>query len=114
MRVLRDHKAAIRWSLDDLKEIRPSICMHHILLEDGYKLSVEAQRRMNPTMKEVFRKEVLKWLDVGVIYPFFNNLCVSPIQIVPKKGGMTPKRIENNVLPPSRTMTGWRICIDYK
>ena len=78
MRVLRDHKAAIRWSLDDLKEIRPSICMHRILLEDGYKLSVEAQRRMNPTMKEVFRKEVLKWLDVGGNLPNFRQPMCKP------------------------------------
>ena len=44
------------------------MCMHQILLEDGYKSTVEAQRRLNPTMKEVVRKEVLKWLDEEVIY----------------------------------------------
>ena len=63
LRMLRDHKNAIEWSLDDLKGIRPFMCMHWILLEDGHKPSVEAQRRLNPTMKEVVRKEVLKWLD---------------------------------------------------
>ena len=63
LRVLRDHKDAIGWSLADLKGIRPSMCMHRILLEDGHKPSLEAQRRLNPTMKEVVRKEVLKWLD---------------------------------------------------
>ena len=68
LRVLRDHKDAICWSLADLKGIRPSMCMHRILLEDGHKPTVEAQRRLNPTMKEVARKEVLKWLDAGVIY----------------------------------------------
>ena len=52
LRVLRDHKHALGWSLADLKGIRPSMCMHRILLEDGYKPSVEAQRRLNPTMKE--------------------------------------------------------------
>ena len=60
LRVLRDHKHALGWSLADLKGIRPSMCMHRILLEDGHKPSVEAQRRLNPTMKEVVRKEVLK------------------------------------------------------
>ena len=55
LRVLRDHKNAIGWSLADLKGIRPSMCMHQILLEDGQKLLVEAQRRLNPTMKEVVR-----------------------------------------------------------
>ena len=56
LRVLRDHKDAIGWSLADLKGIRPSMCMHRILLEDGHKPSVEAQRRLNLKMKEVVRK----------------------------------------------------------
>ena len=114
LRVLRDHKAAIRWSLADLKGIRPAMCMHCILLEDGYKLSVEAQRRLNPTMKEIVRKEVLKWLDAWVIYPISDSPWVSPVQVVPKKGGMIVIRTENDVLLPSRTVTGWRICIDYR
>ena len=88
--------------------------MHRILLEDGYKLSVEAQRRLHPTMKEVVRKEVLKWLDARVIYLISDSPWVSLIQIVPKKGGMTVVRIENNMLLPSRTVTGWRICNYYR
>ena len=44
LRVLRDHKNAIKWSLDNLKGILPSICKHRILLENGHKPSVEAQR----------------------------------------------------------------------
>ena len=87
LRMLRDHKDAIGWSLADLKGISPSMCMHRILLEDGHKPSVEAQRRLNPTMKEVVHKEVLKWLDVGVIYPLSDSTWVSPVQVVPKKGG---------------------------
>ena len=89
------------------------MCMHQILLEDGHKPSMEAQRRLNPTMKAVVRKEVLKWLDVRVIYPISDNACVSPVQVMPKKGGTTVIRTENNTLLPSRTVTGWRICIDY-
>ena len=85
LRVLRDHKHALGWSLADLKRIRPSMCMHRILLEDGHKPSVEAQRRLNPTMKEVVRKEVLKWLDTGVIYPISDSAWVSPVQVVPKR-----------------------------
>ena len=113
LRVLRDHKNAIMWSLADLKGIHPSMCMHQILLEDGHKPSVEAQRRLNPTKKEVVRKEVLKWLDAGVIFPIFYSSWVSPLQVVTKKGGTTMIRNESNVLLPSRTVTGWRICIDY-
>ena len=114
LRVLRDHKDVLGWSLGDLKGIRPSMCMLRILLEDGHKPSVEAQRRLNPTMKEVVRKEVLKWLDVRVFYPIFDSAWVSPVQVVPKKGGTTVIKIENNILLPSRTVTGWRICIDYR
>ena len=114
LRVLRDQKQALGWSLADLKGIRPSMCMHRILLEDGHKPSVEAQRRLNPTMKEVVRKEVLKWLDIGVIYPISDSAWVSPVQVVPKKGGTTVIKTENNILLPSRTVTGWRICIDYR
>ena len=55
------------------------MCMHRILLEDGHNPSVEAQRRLNPTMKEVVRKEVLKWLDAGVIYPISDSAWVSPV-----------------------------------
>ena len=77
LRVLRGHKNVLGWSLTDLKGIRPSMCMHRILLEDGHKPSVEAHRRLNPTMKEVVRKEVLKWLDTGVIYPISDSAWVS-------------------------------------
>ena len=77
--MLKDHKNAIGWSLDDLKGTRPSMCMHRILLEDGNKPSVEAHIRLYPTMKEVVRKEVLKWLDAGVIYPISNSTWVSPV-----------------------------------
>ena len=73
LRVLRDHKNTLAWSLADLKGIRPSMCMHRILLEYGHKPSVEAQRRLNPAMKEVVHKEVLKWLDAGVIYLISDN-----------------------------------------
>ena len=65
-------------------------------------------------MKGVVRKEVLKWLDAGVIYHISDNSWVSPVQVVPKKGGTTMIRTENNALLPCRTVTRWRICIDYR
>ena len=114
LRVLKDHKNALSWSLADLKGICPSMCMHQILLEDGHKPSVEAQRRLNPTMKEVVRKEELKWLDAGVIYPISDSAWVSSVKVVPKKGGTTVIKTEKNTLLPSRTVTGRRICIDYR
>ena len=65
-------------------------------------------------MKEVVRKKVLKWLDVGVIYPIFDSSWVSPVQVVPKKGGTTVVKNENNELLPTRTVIGWKFCIDYQ
>ena len=75
---------------------------------------IDVQRRLNPIMKEVVRKEVLKWLDAGVIYPIFDSLWVSPVQVVPKKGGTIVIRTESNALLPFGTVIEWRICIDYK
>ena len=62
--------------------------MHRILLEEDNKPTVNAQRCLNPSMKEVVRKKVLKWLDAGVIYPIFDSSWVSPVQVVPKKEGL--------------------------
>ena len=112
--ILRKYKEEIAWSIEDLKGISPSICMHKILLEDNAKTSIEHQRRLNPVMKEVVRKEVLKWLNAGFIYAISDSSWVSPMHVVPKKGGFTVIRNEKNELIPTRTVTGWRVCIDYR
>ena len=65
-------------------------------------------------MQEVVKKEVIKLLDAGLIYPISDSLWVSPIQVVPKKGGMTVVTNEKNEMIPMRTVTGWRVCIDYQ
>ena len=88
--------------------------MHKILLEDNAKTSIEHQIRLNPVMKEVVRKEVLKWLNASFIYAISNSPWVSPVHVVPKKGGFTVIRNEKNELIPTRTTTGWRVCIDYR
>ena len=114
LRSLRKYKEAIAWSIEDLKGISPSICLHKILLNDDAKTSVEHQRRLNPVMQDVVRKEVLKWLNAGFIYAISDSPWVSPFHVVPKKGGFTVIRNEMNELIPTRTMTGWRVCIDYR
>ena len=111
---LKKYKEAIAWSMEDLKRINQSIFMHKILMEENAKPSIEHQRRLNPVMKEVVRKEVLKWLNAGFIYAISNSPWVSPIHVVPKKGGFTVIRNERNELIPTRTMIGSRVCIDYK
>lgn len=106
LRVFREHKTATG--------ISPSLCMHKILMEDDYKASIEHQHRLNSTMQEVVRKEILKLLVAGIIYPISDSHWVSPVQVVPKKRGITVVPNENNELIPTRTVTGWRVCIDYR
>ena len=88
--------------------------MHKILLNDDARTSIEHQRRLNPVMKDVVRKEVLKWLNVGFIYTISYSSWVSPVHVVPKKGGFTMIINEKNELIPTRTVTGCRVCIDYR
>ena len=65
-------------------------------------------------MREVVKTEVLKLLDDGIIYPMPHSECVSPVQVVPKKGGMTVVENNKNELIPQQPVTGWRMCIDYQ
>jgi hypothetical protein len=76
--LLKQYKGAIGWSVADLKGISPSVCMHHIHCEENAKPSREAQRRLNPNMREVVKKEIIKWLDAGIIYPISDSRWVSP------------------------------------
>ncbi|XP_070009015.1 uncharacterized protein [Nicotiana sylvestris] len=114
LQVLKECKTAIGWTMADIKGISPAYCMHKILLEEGHKPSREHQRRLNPNMKEVVKKEVIKWLDAGIIFPISDSSLVSPVQCVPKKGSMTVVKNDNNELISTRTVTGWRICMDYR
>ncbi|KAM1908129.1 hypothetical protein ACFX1X_028078 [Malus domestica] len=112
IRVLKEHKTAIGWTLADIKGISPTTCMHRIFLEEGAKPTREAQRRLNPPMMEVVKKEIIKLLDCGVIYPISDSRWVSPVQVVPKKSGVV-KNAEDELVP-TRIQTGWRVCIDYR
>jgi hypothetical protein len=80
--------------------------MHRIHLEENAKTSRESQRRLNPIMQEVVRDEVLKLLDVGVIYPISDSSWVSPVQVVPKKSGITVVKNEPDEFIPTRLQTG--------
>ena len=112
--ILREHKEAIGWSISDIKGISPAIVQHRIHLVDDAKPVREPQRRLNPTMMEVVRKEILKCLDNGIIYPISDSPWVSPIQVVPKKSGITVVTNENDEQVPTRVQSGWRVCIDYR
>ena len=65
-------------------------------------------------MKEVVQVEVLKLLDAGIIYPISDSQWVRPVQVVPKKSGVTVVKNNDDELVPTRIQTGWQVCIDYK
>ncbi|XP_073031141.1 uncharacterized protein [Primulina eburnea] len=106
LRVLRDNIKAIGWSIADIKGIITSMCMHKILMEADHKTSTQPQRCMNPAMQEVVKKEVIKLLDTGIIYQISDSRWVNPVQVVPKKDGITVVKNENNELIPTKTITG--------
>jgi len=114
VKVLKSNKGAIGWTLSDLKDISPSYCMHKIHMEQDFKPVAQPQRHLNPTMKEVVKKEVQKLLEAEMIYPISDSAWVSPVQVVPKKGSMTVIHNDKNELIPTRTVTGWRMRIDYR
>ena len=105
LETLKKNKEAIAWSIEDLKGISPSVYMHKIMLEENARTSIEHQRRLNLVMKEVVRKEVLKWLNAGFIYAISDSPWVSLVHVVPKKEGFTMIRNEKNELIPTRTGT---------
>nr|GFB43179.1 reverse transcriptase domain-containing protein [Tanacetum cinerariifolium] len=104
--VLKTRKKAIAWKLTDINDIDPEFCSHKILLEEDYSLKVQSQRRVNPKIHDVIKKEVEKLLDVGLIYPIFDSPWVSPIHYVPKKRGMTVIKNDENELVPTRLVIG--------
>ncbi|GKB87873.1 reverse transcriptase domain-containing protein [Tanacetum coccineum] len=86
LKVLRSHKRAIAWKISNIKGIDPKFCTYKILMEDNVKPTVQHQRRVNPKIYEVIKKEFIKLLEAGLIYPISDNPLV----------------------------TGWRVCIDYR
>ncbi|GJV20681.1 hypothetical protein Tco_1369701 [Tanacetum coccineum] len=114
LKVLKSHKRAIAWKISNIKGIDPRFCTHKILMEDDFKPSIQHQRRVNLKIHEVIKKEVIKLLDAGLIYPISYSLWVSPVHCVPQKGGMTVVENEDNELVPTRLVTRWCVCIDYR
>jgi len=64
----RGNEGALGWNISDLKGISLAYCMHKIHMQAEYKPVVQPQRRLNPKMKEVVKKQVQKLLDAGMIY----------------------------------------------
>nr|GFC00372.1 reverse transcriptase domain-containing protein [Tanacetum cinerariifolium] len=104
--ILKTQKKAIAWKLTDIKGIDLEFCSHKILLEEEHSPKVQSQRRVNPKIYDVIKKEVEKLLDAGLIYPISDSPWVSPVHCVPKKGGMTVIKNDENDLVPTLLVTG--------
>ncbi|CAN6462277.1 unnamed protein product [Victoria cruziana] len=77
--VLRGHKNTIGWKVADLRGINPALYIYRIHNLEGSKPTREFQRRLNPAMKEVVKKEIIKWLDAGIIFPISDSEWVTPV-----------------------------------
>nr|GFA75121.1 reverse transcriptase domain-containing protein [Tanacetum cinerariifolium] len=75
---------------------------------------VQHQRKVNLKIHDVIKLEVIKLLEAGLIYPISDSLRVSPVHCVPKNGGFTVVENDDNELIPTRLVTVWRVCIDYR
>ena len=96
-----------------LRALVPPLCQHKIKLEKDAKPVIDHQRRLNPKMKEVVRKEILKLLEAGIIYPVADSQWVSPVHCVPKKGGIIVVPNDKDELISQRIITGYRMVIDF-
>ncbi|GJS04202.1 reverse transcriptase domain-containing protein [Tanacetum coccineum] len=123
---IKTTKSLIEEPLDlELKDLPPYL--EYAFLEGTLKLPVIIaknlrdeehdhliKRRVNPKIHEDIKAELIKLLDVGLIYPISDSPWVSHVHVIPKKGGMTMVTNDNNELIPTRLVTGWRVCIDYQ
>ncbi|GJZ78622.1 hypothetical protein Tco_0643459 [Tanacetum coccineum] len=98
LEVLTKHKKALAWKIFDIKGISPSFCTHKILVEENFKPTIQPQRRLNLKVQDVIKTKILKLLDAGLIYAISDSPWVSPIHVVPKKGGTTVITNKDNEL----------------
>ena len=112
--VVRRNEQAIGWTLDNLRGLDPSLCTNRIFLEDESRPVREAQRRLNPKVWEAVKEEILKWLNVEIIYPISDSQWVSPVHVVPKKAGVTVTVNDKGEEIQTCLPTKWRVFIDYR
>jgi hypothetical protein len=114
LNLLKKHTKVIGYSINDLKGLSPTFCTHRIPMENQCRPVVDHQRRLTHAMREVVKKEVIKLLDAGIIYPVTHSEWVSAVHCVLKKGGLIVVKNEKIELIPQRTVTEWWMCIDYR
>ncbi len=94
--LLQRHEKAFAWDYSDMKGLSPTLCTHRIYINEECLPLYQPQRRINPSLREIIKTKLQKLLDANFIYPIFDSRWVSPLFIVPKKGGK------------------WWICVDYR
>ena len=94
--------------------LRALVPLYVINMEPDAKPVVDHQRWLNPKMKEVVRTEILKLLEAGIIYPIGDSRRVSPVNCVPKKGGITVVPNDKNEPIQQRVVTGYRMVTDFR
>ncbi|GKB71179.1 reverse transcriptase domain-containing protein, partial [Tanacetum coccineum] len=107
----------IKSSIDDPPELELKDLPSHLeyaFLEGTDKLPIIISKELKDEEKSALLKEVIILLDAGLIYPISDSPWVSLVHCVPKKGGMVVVENEDNELIPTRLVTGWRVCIDYR
>nr|GFA47022.1 reverse transcriptase domain-containing protein [Tanacetum cinerariifolium] len=105
-------------SVDEPPEVELKDLPHHLeyafLEEEDFEPAVQHKRRVNPKIHDVIKQEVIKLLKAGLIYQISDSPWVSPVHCVPKKGRFTVVENKDNELIPTRLVTSWRVCIDYR
>ncbi|XP_006579194.1 uncharacterized protein LOC114404133 [Glycine soja] len=87
--------------------------MHQILLEDDSRPVRHPQRRLNPTILDVVKKEAMKLLATGIIYPISDSTWVSPFLVVPKKSGIAVVKNQDNELISTKVANNWLHADSY-
>ncbi|GJZ87556.1 hypothetical protein Tco_0659166 [Tanacetum coccineum] len=128
IKFLKSHKRAIAWKLSDIKGINPEFCTHKILMEEDYKPAVQHQRRVNPKIHDVIKKEVEKLLDAGLIYPISDSTDIAKITrkrlkpdyhghgngIEYAKAGRMLSKIELRATKPTKALNAWKSLMTLK
>jgi hypothetical protein len=108
-----NHKETFGYILSSIKGIDPCIVTHKIPLKDDATPFIDTQRRFNPKMKEVVRKEVVLLLDLGIIYQISDSKWVSPAHGIPKHSELTIIRNKDELIP-TRVISRYKMCVDYR
>jgi hypothetical protein len=87
IQILSKYQQAFAWEYSNMKGIDLQLCTHHIYIEKYARPIQQPQRRLNPHLRDIFKEELQKVLDVDFIYPISDSRPVSPLVIVPKKNG---------------------------